>query len=206
MQQIMLLIYTYDRKHEVPSHVTHYLAFTNAGQVALSNIMIRLCTLGVYELITALRIPALLLVQWYQFRVVEARVPVLCALSTAAFAACGTWASSHSANAIGVAVGIAAVLAAALSKAAVKGYVMQYDTNPDDLLRAQVPGTIAILASYSAIVEQPAYPSTSRGPVCICPRPHRHRAKCHWLSPVRPLSDVLPAAVPVQNWPDRCAI
>lgn len=158
LQQTMLLVYTYEREHDVPWHITNYLAFTNAGQVALSNMMLRLCTLGVYELITALRVPALLLVQWYQFRVAEPRRPALCAMATAIFAAVGTLGSTRTANASGVAAGLLAVATAAASKSVIKGYTMQYKANTDGLLRAQLPGTIAILVAYSAVVEQPTYP------------------------------------------------
>ena len=154
----MLLVYTYERDHAVPPHITNYLAFTNAGQVALSNMMLRLCTLGVYELITAMRVPGLLLMQWYQFRVAEPKLPALCALATAFFAGLGTWGSNETPHALGVVVGLLAVASAAASKAAIKGYTLQYDSSTDALLRAQLPGTISILVAYSVVVERPTYP------------------------------------------------
>jgi len=158
MQQIMVLAYTFDR--QCTDHtVSGYLSATFAGSVAMSNVMLSLCTVGVYELLTAMRIPALLLVQYMQFKVKEPNKPVLAALVTVAFSLLGAFGSALGINVIGFAAGAGAALTAATSKATVKAYTRAHqDVQSIMLLRAQLPGTIWLLTMYAVVVERPVYP------------------------------------------------
>ena len=158
IQQMMTWVYLYKDKPVSEDSLSWYLGGLFALNVAGSNIMLRYCSVGLYEIVMALRVASLVCVQHVQFKVRESRAGVAAAVAVTGFTLIGTLGSTLSVNIGGLLAGLIAVFSSGAHKAAVKAYLQQTDAAAVDVLREQLPATITALALFACLNETPTMP------------------------------------------------
>jgi len=135
-----------------------YLAFAFALNTAGANISLSANTVGAYELFKAMQIPALVAIQALQFRVYEKGRACGAVILAIGFVTMGSVGSPVGFTIVGFCAAVASVVASAAGKVAIKAYSMQLEQEPRALLKAMLPGTIALLGAYAITIEQPSLP------------------------------------------------
>jgi hypothetical protein len=158
IQQIMTWVYLYEDKPGSAGSPSWFLGGLFALNVAGSNIMLRYCSVGLYEVVMALRVPTLVGVQHVKYKVHESRAGVAIAVAVTGFTLTGTIGSALSVHLGGLLAGIIAVLGSGAHKATVKAYLQQTDTVAANVLRDQLPATIVVLAMFAFFNETPTMP------------------------------------------------
>ena len=158
VQQVLTWVMTYKRD-STQVVGAWYLGVTFAAGIAGTNVLLQHVSVGIYELVKALCVPALVLVQYYQYRVKEDAQGTLVSAAIVVFMAAGTaHATFATDSASAVVVGVLAVLASATHKATVKACIRQHGVKPDALLAAHMPASCVCLVAATLALETPTRP------------------------------------------------
>lgn len=160
VQQVLTWVITYTRTQDSTQIAgAWYLGVMFAAGIAGTNVLLQHVSVGIYELVKALCVPSLVLVQYHQYKVKEDARGALVSAAIVAFMVAGTvHATFATDSASAVAVGVVAVLASATHKATVKACIRQHNVKPDVVLAAHMPASCVCLVAATLALETPSRP------------------------------------------------